>query len=170
MRDELRRSYAGSGGIYRRVQERIGSNGQTLGPSSIWSRTSWALGRAAQRTSQQIRLRQWAALYDAHSPTEGAAVRVWRLSRGCLLVWLASSLIFSVLTLRIVFRLVSADPLVTVVEGIYHASDLLMGPLLGLTELPRAGLGVIDVPALLALVAYAALALLLTWLLRVGAK
>ena len=153
-------------GVYQRVLDRISMNADPLGPTSVWSRATVGLRRVRRHTPHEDGVRVWLTTYGWLTRKTGAHKRK-RLSHYPELLALALSSVFIFLGMRILFRLMGANPLATMVAGVYHITDVLMAPFLGLSALPRVGMGVLDVPALVAMIFYALLALLLTLLLRV---
>ena len=92
-----------------------------------------------------------------------AAIRL-QLSR---LTWLAFGVIEALLGFRIFFKLIGAKPSAEIVQVIYDASGWLMQPFQGIAGTPPLAVGVLDLPALIALSAYIVASGLIIQLLRV---
>jgi hypothetical protein len=74
------------------------------------------------------------------------------------LVWLALGILEILLALRILLKLVAANPASPIVALIYAFTDLFMLPFFGMTVTPSAGGMVLELPAFFAMVIYALIA------------
>lgn len=88
----------------------------------------------------------------------------YRLSQ---LVWLVFGAIEGLIGLRVLLKLVAANPENLFTNWVYTATDLLLTPFLGLTRTPTANGIVLDVPALIGMLVYMLLAWALVQLLQV---
>lgn len=75
------------------------------------------------------------------------------------LVWLVFGAIEGLIGLRVLLKLVGANPANPFADWIYTSTDLLLGPFLGLTRTPAASGIEFDIPALIGMLVY----MLLAW-------
>lgn len=75
------------------------------------------------------------------------------------LVWLVFGAIEGLIGLRVLLKLVGANPANPFADWIYTSTDLLLGPFLGLTRTPAANGIEFDIPALIGMLVY----MLLAW-------
>jgi hypothetical protein len=83
-------------------------------------------------------------------------------------IWLLVIGLEILIGIRVLLRLLGANPEVAFASLIYQITDLFLLPFMGLTVAPEAGGLVLDIPALIAMVVYAAFGWLmvrLIWLL-----
>ncbi len=80
----------------------------------------------------------------------------YRLSQ---LVWLIFGAIEGLIGLRVLLKLVGANPANLFADWVYTSTDLLLTPFLGLTRTPTANGIELDVPALIGMLVY----MLLAW-------
>jgi len=83
------------------------------------------------------------------------------------LMWLMFGALESLLALRVILKLVAANPGNTFASLVYALSDLFVWPFVGLTITPSAAGIVIEIPTIIAMVVYAILAWLLISLVNV---
>lgn len=81
--------------------------------------------------------------------------RRFRFLKAMNLYWLAALTLIGLLALRVLLKLIAANPNSPFAAAIYGLSDLFVWPFFGLTASPAAGAMVIDVPTLIAIVFYA---------------
>lgn len=74
------------------------------------------------------------------------------------LIWLALGILEMLLALRILLKLVAANPASPIVALIYVFTDLFMLPFMGMTVTPAAGGMVLEIPAFFAMIIYALIA------------
>lgn len=83
------------------------------------------------------------------------------VSRIAWMIWLAFGTLEALIGLRILLKLVAANPANTFANLVYTFTDLFLWPFQGLTATPSIENIVLDIPAIIALFVYA----LLSWLL-----
>lgn len=74
------------------------------------------------------------------------------------IVWLLFGILEALIALRIVFKLIAANPSSPIVALIYGITDLFLIPFAGLTATPSAGGMVLEISSLIAMVVYALVA------------
>lgn len=99
-----------------------------------------------------------------HSIQDVAAERRLTLGKLEQLVWLVVGIIDGLIGLRVLLRLIAANPDSPFVGFIYNASGLFLWPFVGLTASPAAGGMVLEIPAVIALFVY----VLLGWVVVRG--
>jgi hypothetical protein len=92
-----------------------------------------------------------------HSIQDVAVERRLTLGKLAQLVWLVVVVIDGLIGLRVLLKLIAADPVSPFVGFIYTASGLFLWPFAGATASPAAGGMVLETPALIALLVYALL-------------
>lgn len=75
-------------------------------------------------------------------------------------IWLALGVLETMIGLRILLRLIGANPASAFAGFLYAITDVFLWPFFGLTPSPAAGNLVLDIPAMIAMLVYA----LLAWL------
>lgn len=88
------------------------------------------------------------------------------LARTTQLIWLIFSLIEVLIGLRIVLKLIGANPANGFAEFIYNASGLFVGPFITLTNSPASGGMALEIPSIIAMIVYA----LLGWIIVRAAR
>ncbi|MDT8306907.1 MAG: YggT family protein [Anaerolineae bacterium] len=88
-------------------------------------------------------------------------------SKAIQLFWLAFSLVEALIAIRIVLKLIGADPTILFAAFIYDASYVFLFPFEGLVGAPASGRMVLELSSIIALLVYALLALGIGWLVRV---
>jgi hypothetical protein len=74
------------------------------------------------------------------------------------LVWLLFGLLEALIALRVVLKLIGANPANTFAALIYNASALFLWPFFGLTGTPAANGMVLEIPSIIAMIVYALVA------------
>jgi uncharacterized protein YggT (Ycf19 family) len=74
------------------------------------------------------------------------------------IVWLLFGILEALIALRIVFKLIAANPNSPITALIYGITDLFLIPFAGLTATPSAGGMVLEISSLIAMVVYALIA------------
>jgi hypothetical protein len=87
-----------------------------------------------------------------------SAIRRYNLLRVTRLVWLAATLLEQLFAIRILLKLIAANPSAGFAQFIYDVSGLFLLPFFGLTGSPSAQGSVFETFTLIAMVAYALLA------------
>jgi len=80
------------------------------------------------------------------------------ISRLTQLVWLLFGILEALIGLRVVLRLIAANPNSPFARLIYSASNLFVWPFAGLTRTPAAEGMVLDIPSIIAMLVYALVA------------
>ncbi len=70
------------------------------------------------------------------------------------------------IVMRVILRLFSANPATPIVSWIYDVSAALIYPFIGIFPDINAGIGILDIVALVALIGYLLLGTLLAWVFR----
>ncbi len=83
------------------------------------------------------------------------------------LTWLVFGALEALLGFRIFFKLIGANPSAQFVRLIYEASGWLLRPFRGIVSTPQLAGGVIDLPAMIALMSYLVVGGLIVQLVRV---
>lgn len=87
-----------------------------------------------------------------------AAIRHYQLVRASEIIWLITWVIEGLIGLRVVLKLIAANPNAPFAEFIYNATSLFLFPFFGLTGTPAANGSILEVPSLIAMIVYALLA------------
>lgn len=95
------------------------------------------------------------------------AERQFRFAKAMSLYWLAVFSVLGLIGLRILLKLIAANPNSPFAAFIYGFSDLFVWPFFGLTATPTAGASVFDVSSVVAIVVYALLSLVVAKLARI---
>ncbi len=99
------------------------------------------------------------------STYSGARMFTWKLSR---FIWLMFGVLEAVIGLRVVLRLIAANPSNPFAIVVYRLSYLFLWPFLGLTRTPSLNGSVLELSSLIAMFVYAVLAWVivqLVWIL-----
>lgn len=81
-------------------------------------------------------------------------------------IWLIFGGIIGLIGLRVILRLIAADPANPFANMVYNLTDLFLWPFFGLTGTPSAGGMVLEVPSIIAMFVYALLAWFIVTLVR----
>jgi hypothetical protein len=92
-----------------------------------------------------------------HIVQDVAAERRLTLGKVEQLVWLVVGVIDGLIGVRVLLKLIAANPDSPFVGFVYNASALFLWPFVGLTVTPSSGGMVLEVPALIAMLVYALL-------------
>src|SRR5260370_20763889 len=87
--------------------------------------------------------------------TNGQRVFTWKLAQ---LIWLVFGLLESLIGLRVLLRLIAANPFNPFAILVYKLSNVFVWPFLGLTRTPNANGAVVEISSLIAMMVYAAIA------------
>jgi hypothetical protein len=90
--------------------------------------------------------------------TDVAAARNEVINKVTQLIWLLLFLLEALIALRIVLKLIAANPASPFAALIYNMSDLFLWPFFGLTNSPAAAGMVLEVPSIIAMAVYALIA------------
>ncbi|HUZ78973.1 MAG TPA: hypothetical protein VMV93_15440 [Chloroflexota bacterium] len=101
-------------------------------------------GRGSQHYERVVR--------DVASERDAALVRLSQL------IWLALAIVDGFIGLRVIFKLIAANPGNAFAAFIYNVSAWFLGPFFGLTGSPAAGRVVLEVPSIIAMLVYALIA------------
>ncbi len=85
----------------------------------------------------------------------GQRVFTWKLAQ---LIWLLFGLLESLIGLRVLLRLIAANPLNPFAILVYRLSNVFVWPFLGLTRTPSANGAVVEISSLIAMMVYALIA------------
>jgi len=85
----------------------------------------------------------------------GQRVFTWKLTE---LIWLAFGLLEALIGLRVVLRLIAANPANPFARLVYDASYIFVWPFLGLTRTPSANGAVVEISSLIGMFVYALVA------------
>ena len=97
-----------------------------------------------------------------------AAARYNALTKITQLIWLAFGVLIALIALRVVLKLIAANPASPFAGLVYGFTDLFLLPFFGLTVAPAVGGMVLEIPAIIAMFVYALIAwvlIKLVWLL-----
>lgn len=97
-------------------------------------------------------------------PSAEGRVLVARLSA---LIWLFFGIINTLIGLRLILKLIAANPNAGFAQVIYDITDILMLPFINLVASPQVGNGILEIPAIIALVVYTLAAWVVVRLFRV---
>lgn len=95
----------------------------------------------------------------------GAEQRL-RLYKAEQVVWLILGIIEVFVGLRVILKLIGANPANDVAQFIYGVAGFFLGPFFGLTGTPTAGRVVLEVPSIIAMIIYALVAWIIIRVLR----
>lgn len=80
------------------------------------------------------------------------------------LVWLLFGLLEALIALRVLLKLIGANPANTFATLVYNLSSLFLWPFFGLTGTPSANGLVLEVPSIIAMFVYAVVAWVIAWI------
>ncbi len=80
------------------------------------------------------------------------------------LVWLLFGLLEALIALRVLLKLIGANPANTFATLVYSLSSLFLWPFFGLTGTPSANGLVLEVPSIIAMFVYAVVAWVIAWI------
>ncbi len=89
------------------------------------------------------------------------------VSRLAALIWLFFGVINILLALRLVLQLLAANPTTGFARVIYDISSIFMAPFVNLVASPQVGSGILEIPAIIAMVVYTLAAWIIVRLFRV---
>lgn len=81
-----------------------------------------------------------------------------KVAKACQLVWLGAGIIEVLIGLRIVLKLIAANPNSGFASFVYNIASPFLAPFFGLTGSPAAGGSVLEVPSVIAMLVYALIA------------
>ena len=88
-----------------------------------------------------------------------AAARSEGLRKVTQLLWLLAGILEGMIALRIVLKLIAANPASPFASLVYSVTDLFLWPFFGLTATPNFNAIVLEIPSIIAMIVYA----LITW-------
>ena len=97
-------------------------------------------------------------------PSAEGRVLVSRLSA---LIWLFFGIVNILIVLRLFMKLIAANPNAGFAQVIYSITDILMLPFINLVASPQVGSGILEIPAIIALIVYTLAAWIVVRLFRV---
>lgn len=100
-----------------------------------------------------------------HIVRDVGAEREAALSRVTGLIWLLTGILEFAIGLRVLLKLMAANPNAPFVNLVYSATDLFLWPFLGLTVTPQANGMVLEFSSIIAMIVYAVLAWIIVRLL-----
>ena len=121
----------------------------------------------ADRVEKVRVTQQGSSEYVEHVVDDAAAAQRSFTYQITALMWLMFGALESLLLLRVILKLVAANPGNPFASLVYALSDLFVWPFVGLTVTPAAGGMVIEIHTIIAMVVYAILAWLLISLVKV---
>jgi uncharacterized membrane protein len=84
-----------------------------------------------------------------------ATEHLLRVAKVCQLVWLCAGIVEALIGLRVLLKLIGANPNNAFAAFAYNAAALFLAPFFGLTGSPAAGGSVLEVPSIIAMLVYA---------------
>ena len=87
-----------------------------------------------------------------------ARKRQYNLARITQIIWLVTGVLESVFTIRILLKLMAANPAAGFATFIYNMTAVFLTPFFGLTATPSANGSILEIPTLIAMLVYALLA------------
>jgi hypothetical protein len=87
----------------------------------------------------------------------GAPMRVF-VARVAALIWLLFGILEALIGLRVILKLIAANPGVGFAQSVYSFTDIFLAPFAGLVASPVLGSGILEIYSLIALIVYALLA------------
>ena len=116
--------------------------------------TNDPLGTVERREEVHV-IRDDAGEYRQHVTADLGAERRLNLARGVQLIWLATGLLEALIGLRIILKLIAANPNTPFARFLYNLTDLFLWPFFGLTITPAAQNGtVLEISSFIAMVVY----------------
>ena len=117
--------------------------------------TDGPLGAVERREEIHV-VRDSGGEYREHISENVGVERRIQLSKGVQFIWLLTGLLEALIGLRIVLKLIAANPNTPFARFIYNLSDLFLWPFFGLTVTPSANNGVVlELSSFIAMVVYA---------------
>ena len=87
-----------------------------------------------------------------------ATEHLMKVAKACQLVWLVAAIIEVMIGLRVLLKLIAANPDSGFAHFAYNIASPFLAPFFGLTGSPAAGGSVLEVPSIIAMIVYAAVA------------
>ena len=87
-----------------------------------------------------------------------AATRRGDMAKVTAFIWLLTGILEALIGLRVVLKLIAANPGAPFASLVYSVTDPFLWPFYGLTGTPSAGGMVLEIPSLIAMIVYAAIA------------
>jgi uncharacterized membrane protein len=84
-----------------------------------------------------------------------AAEHILRVAKVCQLVWLCVAIVEVLIGLRVLLKLIGANPNNAFASFVYNVAAVFLAPFFGLTSSPVAGGSVLEVPSIIAMLLYA---------------
>ncbi|MHB1294038.1 MAG: YggT family protein [Anaerolineae bacterium] len=81
-----------------------------------------------------------------------------QLVRSTRLVWLVFGILDAMIGLRVLLKLIAANPEAGFAQFVYNTTEVFLAPFSGLTSTPSAGGAVLEIPSVIAILVYALLA------------
>lgn len=116
-----------------------------------------------QETVVQREPRMQAQRQVVEDPSAPARVLVARVAA---LIWLLFGILEALIGLRVVLKLIAANPGTGFAQGLYNFTDIFLAPFAGLVASPVFGNGVLEIYSLVAIIVYALLAWVIVRLFR----
>jgi len=98
------------------------------------------------------------ASLSPRSQVDQARRRQYNLARITQIIWLVTGVLESVFTIRILLKLMAANPAAGFAVFIYNMTAVFLTPFFGLTATPSANGSILEIPTLIAMLVYALLA------------
>ncbi len=95
------------------------------------------------------------------------AERQFRFTKAMSVYWLAVMVVLGLIGLRVVLKMIAANPNSPFAAFVYGLSNLFVWPFNGLTATPAAGASVFEVSSIVAIIVYALLSLVVAKLVRI---
>ena len=92
------------------------------------------------------------------NPTSQAYRRQYNLTRITQVIWLVTGLLESLIAIRVLLKLIAANPAAGFATFIYNMTAIFLTPFFGLTATPSANGSVLEIFSLIAMLVYALLA------------
>jgi hypothetical protein len=83
------------------------------------------------------------------------AEHILRVAKVCQLVWLCVAIVEVLIGLRVLLKLIGANPNNAFASFVYNVAAVFLAPFFGLTSSPAAGGSVLEVPSIIAMLLYA---------------
>jgi hypothetical protein len=99
-----------------------------------------------------------ASLARRDQPALQAHIRRYNLTRITQIIWLVTGVLESLIAIRVLLRLMAANPAAGFATFIYNMTAVFLTPFFGLTATPSANGSVLELPSLIAMLVYALLA------------
>jgi hypothetical protein len=95
---------------------------------------------------------------QSHQPLVDPVRRRYNLVRITQIIWLVTSVIEALFTIRVLLKLMAANPAAGFAVFIYNMTAVFLAPFFGLTASPSANDSVLELSTLIAMLVYALLA------------